>query len=311
MNIGSPNPASQETHVALFSRSIRLLIVICALAFPVAFWTLVNPSTARAAWAEVARIFPFEAAGNTGTIDASQLSDAFLAKLQPQQQAELLLQAAIENSGPAAGGVAKHAPQWRGRLAPTQRLKSLVNTALNSPVLDARAAGVHVELSLNNLAEDPASARSLIERMHSDPAARPWGLWMLGALGNRGVESGRILSVLTAYTRDSSEQTRYWAVEGLSFLGKDQSIPPLLSALRSDSSRSVRERAASALGHSGMLTKQQRLSAVPALIDDAGDPSLSPSTQLLAYSALHDITGAKIDDTAAAWRKYWSDHSTQ
>ncbi|MGH9736339.1 MAG: HEAT repeat domain-containing protein [Candidatus Acidiferrales bacterium] len=158
---------------------------------------------------------------------------------------------------------------------------------------------------MNNLAEDPADANALMERIRKDPAARPWGLWMLGALGNRGVETQRILSVLTEYTQDSNEQTRYWAVEGLSYLGQQQSIPPLLNALRRDSSWSVQERAAGALGRSGTLTKQQRMSAVPALIEDVSDPSLSTRTQTLAYRALHDITGAHVQNTAAAWRMYW------
>ena|SRR5690348_7856430 len=294
-----------------FSRRIRLLIVVCALAFPVAFWSLVNPANARAAWAELARIMPFAADGVNGGIDASQLSDASLNALQPQQQAELLLRAAIDDAPPAGNAVATRAPQWRGRLAPTPQLRVLVSSALNSPDLNVRSAGIRVELSLNNLADDPASANALIARIHSDPAARPWGLWMLGALGNQGVEPDRILMVLRAYTRDPSEQTRYWAVEGLSYLGDEQSIPPLLNAMRADTSRSVRERAAGALGHSGMLSKQQRMSAVPALIDCAGDPSLNAGTQTLAYRALHDITGADIQDTPSAWRRYWAENTSR
>ncbi len=226
----------------------------------------------------------------------------------------MLLEAAVEDSAAddsgaatAADQVAARADGWRGKLKPSPRLKGLVNAALNSPALEPRTAGIEVELSLNGLAEDPSSANELIARIHNDPAARPWGLWMLGALGNRGVEPERILSILTEYTRDSKEQTRYWAVEGLSYLGQKQSIPLLLDELRGDTSWSVRERAAGALGHSGMLTRQQRMSAVPQLIDDAGDPSLSARTQNLAYRALHDITGASVEDTPSAWRKYWAE----
>lgn len=280
--------------------------------FPVAFWTLANPANARAAWAEFSRIIPFTGSANEDSIDASQLSDMALAGLAPQQQAELLLRAEIdgaEDSGAKTVGdqVALRVPQWRGRLTPSPRLKGLVNAALNSPVLDARETGIEIELSLNNLAEDSASADALIARIRKDPAARPWGLWMLGALGNRGIERERILSVLTECTRDSDEQTRYWAVEGLSYLGQEQSIPVLLNALRGDSSWSVRERAAGALGRSGMLTTQERMSAVPALIDDAGDPSLDARTQTLAFRALHDITGAHVQNTPVAWQKYWAE----
>jgi hypothetical protein len=303
----STNGTWRNPEAARFSRGIRLLIVFCGLAFPVVFWMLVNPTNARAAWAEFARMIPFTSERGEIVADANQLSDRSLNALRAQQQAELLLRAAIADSASASDQVTGRAPHWRGRLTSTPRLQALVNTALNSPALGVRATGIEVELSLNDLAEDPASANALIARIHSDPAARPWGLWMLGALGNRGVEAERILSVLTAYTRDSTEQTRYRAIEGLSYLGREDSIPPLLDALRGDSAWSVRERAASALGRSGMLTKQQRLSAVPALIADASDASLGSSTQTLAYKALHDITDADVEDTPTAWRKYWAE----
>jgi hypothetical protein len=309
MNAQSPRRSPRKPEAARFSRSIRLLIVFCALAFPVAFWILVNPANARAAWAEFSRIMPFTADTGGDGVDASQISDASLNALRPQQQAELLLRAAIEESVPAGNQVTIRAQHWRGRLTSTPRLQGLVNVALNSPALGVRGAGIEVELSLNNLAENPSSANALIARIHNDSSARPWGLWMLGALGNRGVEPETILSVLREYARDPAEQTRYWAVEGLSFLGEDQSVPPLLDALRGDSSLSVRERAASALGHSGMLTKRQRLCAVPALIEDVGDASLSASTQALAYRALHDITGAKMDNAPVAWQKYWAENA--
>lgn len=309
MTARQPHHPFQGPDAARFSRSVRLLIVFCALTFPVVFWVLANPANARAAWAQVSRMIPFTAPVGGGTIDANRLSDAALAQLQPQQQAELLLQATIEDSGQTAATdqVSARAEAWRGKLGPSPRLKGLVNAALNSPTLDVRAAGIQVELSLNGLTEDPASANALIARIRKDPDARPWGLWMLGALGNRGIEPQRIFSVLTAYTREPKEQTRYWAVEGLSYLGQEQSVWPLLNVLRGDSSWSVRERAAGALGHSGMLTKQQRMTAVPQLIQDAGDPSLDASTQTLAYRALHDITGADVQDTPAAWQKYWTE----
>ncbi|HEX5423171.1 MAG TPA: HEAT repeat domain-containing protein [Candidatus Acidoferrales bacterium] len=306
---------SQKPEATPLSRSIRLLIVFCALLFPVTFWTLLNPANARAAWAEFSRIMPFTATAGE-SVEPSQISDVALVGLTPQEQAELLLRAAIQDSDSQDSSVQNvdsqvttHARGWRGRLNATPRLNGLVNAALNSPALEAREAGIEVELSLDNVAEDPASANALMTRIRKDPVARPWGLWMLGALGNRGVEPQRILSFLTEYTLDSNEQTRYWAVEGLSYLGQEQSIAPLLNALRCDSSWSVQERAAGALGRSGMLTKQQRISAVPALIADAGDPSLSARTQMLAFRALHDITGAHVQNTPTAWRKYWAQAS--
>ena len=130
---------------------------------------------------------------------------------------------------------------------------------------------------------------------------------MLGALGNRGVESGRILTALVAYTRDPNEKTRYWAVEGLSVLGADESIPPLVEVLRNDSSPEIRERAACGLAQSGMFTKKQRTAAVPALIDAAGDSSLDAETRALVYHALRDITAATVDNDASALRSWWAE----
>ena len=309
MDTQAPRNDSAGPHGAISSRGIRFAIVVCALAFPVAFWVLINPATARAAWAHVARIMDLGNARTDATAGTLQFSDVSLAGLAPQEQAELLLEAAIQHSASAGEQITKRAPAWRGRLKPTPRLKGLVDVGLNSPALDIRAAAVEVELGVNNLAENKATADALIARIQRDPEARAWGLWMLGALGNRGVETGRILAVLSEYSRDSSEKTRFWALEGLSLLGREQSIPVLLTALRSDTSQSVRERAASALGHSGMLTKEQRFTAVPQLIEDASDRSLDTSTQILAYQALHDITGARIDDTPSAWREYWAGHA--
>jgi len=307
---GGIQQSEAESQAAVFGRGFRFLILVCAVMFPVAFWVLVNPATARAAWAEVARIIPFK--GQAGVhVSGERVSEAVLARMGAQQQAEALLRAAIDHSPGAGEQIRARVPAWRGHLVSSAQLAGLVETALNSPELCLRATGIQVELGLNNLAEDSASAKALIARVHSDPAARPWGLWMLGALGGQGVETGRILPVLSAYTRDPNQQTRFWAVEGLSLLGNNESIAPLLTALRSDAAQPVREGAASALGRSGMLRKEQRLSAVPALIDDASDGSLDPATHRLAYAALHDITGARVADTPAAWRAYWAAKGTR
>ena len=85
----------------------------------------------------------------------------------------------------------------------------------------------------------------------------------------------------------------------------------MLQILRSDPSSDVRERAACALAQSGMLTKQQRMTAVTALIDDAADSSLDATTHALVYRALRDITGAGVANNPAAWRDYWASASSR
>jgi len=228
--------------------------------------------------------------------------------MQPQQQAEFLLKAAVNRSADAAQEIGNRAPSWRGHIQATAQLDELLNAALISPDLNARAAALETKLAADNIAKNPRSVHAVIARIDREPSARPWGLWMLGALGNRGVESSRALSTLVNYAHDSDERTRYWAVEGLSVLGIDGSVQPLLALLRDDPSPSVRDRAACALAQSGMLTMTQRSAAVPALIDYIGDGSLDAGTHDLVYNALRHITGEALGNNSAAWRS-WFDAS--
>jgi HEAT repeat protein len=296
------NPVDARPLIA--SRGLRLLIASLAITFPLAFCLLLKPVGARAAWGEFSHLIQLRARPVGAAANPQEVSDARLAVLRPQQQAEVLLEAAIDHSPEATEQILKHASSWRGRLAPTAQLSGLLNTALNSGDMQVRAAAIESELAANNLAKNSRDADTLIARIERDPPARPWGLWMVGALGNRGVESERALAVLITYTRDPNEKTRYWAVEGLSLLGSDQSIRPLLGALHDDSSPEIRERAACGLAQSGMLTKRQRMTAVPALVDYASDSSLDAGTHALVYHALRDITGANVDNDPSAWRNY-------
>ncbi len=291
-------------------RRLRVLLVSLALVLILAFGFFLKPGVARAAWVGFARMIQVRSL-RSGAEFPQQITDANLSVLRPQQQAEFLLTAAVNHSDPATAQIMRRADSWRGRLTPTSQLMGLLNTALNSDDIEVRAAAIESELAVGNLAKDPATPNALIERIHRQPAARPWALWMLGALGNRGVEPDRTFAILIQYTHDPDEKSRYWAVEGLALFGNDQSIQPLLDVLRTDPSAEVRERAACGLAQSGMLTKQQRMTAVPALIDYAGDSSLDANTHTLVYRALHDITGATVANTFSAWRDYWATASSR
>lgn len=78
----------------------------------------------------------------------------------------------------------------------------------------------------------------------------------------------------------------------------------LLAALRPDTVR-----AACRLAQSGMLTKNQRMTAVPDLLNYMDDTSLDPTTQKWVFQALEDITGASIGPDPAAWRTWWVNHN--
>src|SRR5437016_13070084 len=72
--------------------------------------------------------------------------------------------------------------------------------------------------------------------------------------------------------------------------------------------KQVRERAATNLARSGMLTGEQRLGAVPQLLNLLDDDSLEPATQDLVCAALRTITGASFGRDPASWRGWWAHH---
>jgi HEAT repeat protein len=163
--------------------------------------------------------------------------------------------------------------------------------AQNSNDLRVRAAAIEVYLAAYDLAKDSGSYYQLTRRAREEAGARPWALWMLGALGNRGVEPQGAFDTLREFARNRDEETRYWAVAGLGLLGTDETIEPLLEVFHNDPSPRVREHAACNLAQSGMLTHAQRMRAVPELLKFMDDPSLDPETQGWVYQALRDITG--------------------
>jgi HEAT repeat protein len=99
---------------------------------------------------------------------------------------------------------------------------------------------------------------------------------------------------------------RYWAIEGLAYLGTDEVITPLLDTFRNDPSPMIRERAACGLAQSGMLSERQRRTAVPRLLEFADDPALDAETRKWVFQALRDITGQTLRPDAAAWRSWYN-----
>jgi HEAT repeat protein len=233
-----------------------------------------------------------------------------LSHLAPQQQAEHLLDLAIHRDERSLDLIRQRQDAWRGRLESTDRLFHLVLAALESEDPRVRIAAVEIDLAASNLSKSPQSVAHLLNQINNDPGSRSLTLWRLGALGNRGVEPAIVLTTLLRYAHDPSQQTRFWAVEGLAMLGTDESIDPLLSILAHDSSPKIRERAACNLARSGMLTGEQRLTAVPQLLNFLDDDSLDAATQDLVYAALRSITGASFGKDPEAWREWWAHHDS-
>src|SRR6184192_333496 len=231
-----------------------------------------------------------------------------ISHLAAQQQAERLLELAIHRPDQSLGLIHKNLDSWSGHLQDTDQLFHLVLAALDSNEPRVRVAAVEIDLVANNLRKSPQSLAKLLNQIHNDPDSRYLALWRLGALGNRGVEPATVLATLLRYSHDSNQQTRFWAVEGLAMLGTEESIGPLLSILAHDPAKQVRERAATNLARSGMLTSEQRLSTVPQLLNLLDDDSLEPPTQDLIYAALRTITGASFGRDPSAWRGWWAHH---
>jgi hypothetical protein len=290
-------------------RTVSKPIVLAALAISLVIYAALRPATIRAAWEEFERVVLLKSAPLSAS--PPRLSEHIieeLASLSAQKQAEMLVQRSVNHYAGAIELLGERVGGWRGQLQLTPEFNGLLNAAINSNDLRVRAAALEVFLAAYNVEKTEEAANRLIIRIQDEPGARPWALWMLGALGNRGVEPERIFTTLFDYMKDPSEETRHWAVEGMALLGSENTIRPLLDTLRSDPSMHVRERAACSLAQSGMLTKDLRMSAVPEMMQMAEDPSVDTTTRTWVYQALRDITGASVQNDPAAWRRWWDEN---
>ncbi len=267
----------------------------------------------KAAWARLrASELAKTSSGAVSQPTASAVNAEFaeLIHLAPQQQAEQLLSLAIRRQQGSLDLIRQNVDGWRGRLQNTDRLFDLVLTAMKSDDLRVRGAAIEVDLAANNLSKSPKTVTRLVKLIRKEPTERPFALWRLGALGNRGVQPKIVLAQLLVFARDPNEQTRFWAVEGLAMLGTDAAIDPLLERFAHDLSPRVRQRAACAIAESGMLTREQRFGAVPDLLNLLDDDSLDSDTRGWVYGALRLITGEPLGNNANAWQQWWAHHDT-
>jgi len=306
----SPAIVSRDSAATVEPRGAKSLVVVLSLAMVLIFVAAAIPAPIRAAWDEFSIRMQLQQ-NQPQSASPSKLSDheiEEIANLPAQQQAERLLERAVNHYDGALDLIGKSVDKWFGQLELQGQLASLLTTALNSNDLQVRAAALEIELAGYNLPKRAESADNLIERIRREPSARPWALWMLGVLGNRGVETHRAFVTLMDHRNDPDEQTRYWTIEGLSLLGTDDTVAPLLEAFRSDPSPLVRERGGCGLAQSGMLTREQRMRAVPQLLRMTDDMTLDDVTRGWVFQALRDITGATISAQPDAWRAWWAQH---
>jgi hypothetical protein len=305
---GSDVVAEQSTQAEVPQRNPKSLLIVAGLLGFVLALPFVMREKLYAEWMQIQSIIGLT--GKQQPASPAILSGQEIENLDhqnPQQQAELLLERAINHYEGATDQIATRLDDWQGKLKLDPRLNNLVTTALNSDDLHVRAATIEIDLVANDIHKTSDDAEHLLSLgQFGSQQERVWALWTAGLLGNRGVEQERITQVLATQLRDANPDVRQWAVEGISYVGTDAAIQPLLQTLHDDPSPTVRERAACALAQSGMLTQEQRQTYVPKLIEFAEDLSLDPQTQTWVYHALRDITAQNLPNDAAAWRNWYT-----
>jgi hypothetical protein len=263
---------------------------------------------ARAAWEPIAHFLSLR--GAPQPVSANVLSEheiEGLDSMAPQNQAELLLERSINHYTGANDQIAARVNSWRGIISLHDRLNGLFITALNSDDLRVRAAAIEIDLAARNRAKTSGTVDLLEpDARFGEQGLRANALWDLGLLGNRGIEPERVAQILLGSIHDPNENIRYWAVEGLAYLGTDAVITPLLDTFHDDSSPMIRERAACGLAQSGMLSQGQRWIAVPRLLDFAEDATLDAESRKWVFQALRDITGQTLPHEPAAWRNWYT-----
>jgi hypothetical protein len=227
-------------------------------------------------------------------------------RMKAQKQAETLLEQAVGHSPGAVEQISSQVDQWTGQVQWTPQIAKLTTAALNSNDMQVRESGVEVELAAYGVTKNSEGMEYLLKTANSpDHGQKIWALWALGLMANRGLERDRIVEMLTSHLQDSDSDSRRWSVEALALSGSDVAIDTLLKTMHDDVSPEVRERAACSVASSGMFTAEQRIRAVPQLLNYTDDSSLDAQTHAWAFHALSDITHQKFGNDAAAWRNWY------
>jgi len=286
----------------------RLTVLVGILSGVLFGFLFMSGGTARAAWNEIEQLLSLQ--GKPAPASPAILSEHELEHLDaatPQAQAQLLLERAINHYDGASAQIETRVDSWRGKLQRNPQLESLITTALNANDLRVRAAAIEVDLASLNEVKTPDNVERLIQEAESgEQSQRVWALWTMALLGNRGVAPDRVAQYLISQLHEPNEHVRYWVVEGLAYLGTNDTIEPLLQTFHDDPAPNIRERAACGLAQSGMLSQEQRMTVVPRLLDFAEDASLDAQTHVWVYQALRDITGQNLPNDPSAWRNWYN-----
>jgi hypothetical protein len=301
-NPSDPEPSSLGSYLSRLAFAAMLMAGLTLFSFRTGF--------AQQAWERIRTLIALE--GKPLQASAPVLSQHELAGIDalfPQEQAEVLLERGLGGYEGALELIGKRVDNWRGLIHSTQKSEMLLSAAYNSNDLRVRAAATEISLAQYNVAKTRESVDEQAQLAEPGGQRRIYAIWTLGLLGSRGVEPDRILPILLKHTRDDDVAIRRWAVEAIGLLGTDETVAPLLAIFHDDPSPVISERAACNVAQSGMLQQQQRMLAVPALLNFFSDATLDAQRKEWVGQALRDITGKDFGADATAWRTwFYSQH---
>jgi HEAT repeat protein len=221
-----------------------------------------------------------------------------------QSAAERLLGRMATGDSAAVDQVLAESDDWIGKAHRSSKANQFVMTTLNQHDLRARGAALQAILAMDGVARNE-DGLSRLEFAAKNPTERTWALWMLGALGNRGVEQQQTVQILRGYLGDPEVRTRSEAINGLGIVATDETVPILLDRFRNDPSPVVQESAARNLGEGGMYTHEQQRLAAASLVDWVEDAQLTSPQKAWAVHALHDISGQNFGTNAEEWQRWY------
>jgi hypothetical protein len=246
------------------------------------------------------------------TAKLSEVEAELVAGMAPQAQAEMLLQYAISHHLGATDEIKARVTLWRGAIKSTPSLETLFDVARNGDDLRVRAAAIEIELAATNTAKTSAQVDALLEPIGVSPKDARHEIYTLGLLANRGVETDRILNELRVLERSDEEVVRYQAYAAIANIGTDETVHDLVEAFHHDPASAVRINGGGCgLAHCGMLTRAQRMLAIPGLIEMVEDKALDKLDVTYGYRALREITDEAIPDNAQQWRDWYAVHGAE
>jgi hypothetical protein len=289
-----PEPPSAVPAQSWFSRRLPIL---CFLALALVF-------LATILWLAHRTINQFQTdnAAQVGGITGRSTRGSTNSALQAEAE-QSLAQLVAGNPG-VADRLMAESGNWTGKTKRTPKTDQLITVGITLKDMRAREAALQAQLALDGIPLDQ-SGFDMLERSSGNPQQRTWALWMMGALGNRGVDPVHAAKVIDSYLANPDASVRASAVEGLALIGTDETIPMLLDRFRNDPSLPVQEQAICGLADAGMYTHAQRMVVAASLVGWLDDSTLSQQQRAWDVQALGDISGRNLGADAKAWRQWY------